>query len=78
MQVNLHEVTSRIEFKKGVRQGDTLSLKIFITVLETFRTALDLAFKTLDLNSRSINIDGQNQSHHRFKDNNLTTTELMI
>lgn len=61
MKVKLHENTSAIPIGRGVRQGDTMSPKLFITVLE-------YAFKELNWEEKGINIDGQHLTNLRFAD----------
>ena len=59
--IRLHEETRQIPIRRGIRQGDTLSPKLFITVLE-------YAFKRMNLNGKGINIDGERLSHLCFAD----------
>lgn len=61
MQVKLHDLTSPISIKRGVRQGDTISPKLFTAVLED-------VMKTLQWDQRGININGVYLSHLRFAD----------
>lgn len=59
--VHLLASTKKIRLKRGMGQGDTMSPKLFIGVLEC-------AFKTLDWRHKGVNIDGENLSHLRFAD----------
>ena len=59
MKVKLHEDTEEILFKRGVRQGDIVSPKLFTLVLED-------AFKRLHWEDRGINISGEKLSNLRF------------
>ncbi|XP_030755289.1 uncharacterized protein LOC115881780 [Sitophilus oryzae] len=59
--VKLHETTDKIEVGKGVRQGYTISPKLFTAVLE-------YAMKSLSWENRGINIDGERLTHLRFAD----------
>lgn len=47
--------------ERGVRQGDTLSPKLFITVLE-------YALKNLEWENKGISIDGERLNHLRLGD----------
>ena len=49
------------QVRKGVRQGDTISPKLFTAVLEEI-------FRKLEWNERGIRIDGRKLSHLRFAD----------
>lgn len=68
MQVKLHEISICIQVKRAVRQGDTFSPKIFITVLE-------YAFKALDWYRWGINTDGHKLSNLQFSDDIFITTD---
>jgi len=75
--VKLDEKTNPIEIGRGVRQGDTISPKLFITVLE-------YVFKKLDWDQKSLKIDGQSVSNLRFADDiilladNLEDIRIML
>jgi len=75
--VELHESTNPIEIGRGVRQGDTMSPKLFITVLE-------YVFKKLDWDQKGLKIDGQSLSNLRFADDivlladNLEDIRIML
>ncbi|XP_013383867.1 uncharacterized protein LOC106154146 [Lingula anatina] len=59
--VKLHKTTNKIRIKKGVRQGDTISPKLFTAALERI-------FRDLDWQDKGINIDGTRLNHLRFAD----------
>lgn len=61
MMVRLHENTNPIEIGRGVRQGDTMSPKLFTTVLQ-------YAFGMLEWSGKGLNIDGLNLTDLRFAD----------
>ena len=57
----LHKESSEIPIRKGVRQGDTISPKLFTTTLED-------VFRSLNWNDRGISINGSKLSNLRFAD----------
>lgn len=59
--VRLHAETDKFPIQKGVRQGDTISPKLFTAALESM-------FQTLDWSNKGININGQHLHHLRFAD----------
>lgn len=59
--VRLHEDTRDFDIKRGVRQGDVISPKLFTNLLEYM-------FKELEFNEIGINIDGERLNHLRFAD----------
>ena len=59
--IKLHEVSQPIFIKRGVRQGDTISLKLFTAALENI-------FRGLNWERKGININGSYLSHLRFAD----------
>lgn len=63
LQVAIDEDTStdKIKIEKGVRQGDTISPKLFTLALES-------AFKNLAWENKGINVDGTRLNHLRFAD----------
>lgn len=77
MHVKLWEKTNTIHIRRGVRQGDTISPKLFISALEEI-------FRKMDWSEKGINIDGERLNHLRFADdivlisNNLQDLQIMI
>ncbi len=75
--VKMHKNSDKIMINKGVRQGDTISPKLFTATLEG-------TFKTLDWTEKGININGEHLSHLRFADDiviisdNLNELEKML
>lgn len=66
--VKLHETTDKIKVGRGVRQGDTISPKLFTAVLE-------YAMKQLPWENRGVNIDGEKLTHLRFADDIVLITD---
>ena len=64
MTVHLHKEGNKINTKRGVREGDTISLKLFTT-------SLDNIFRRLTWETRSLRIDDEYLSHLRFADDIL-------
>ena len=75
--INIKGDKTSIKQFRGIRQGDTLSPKLFIAALEDM-------FKTLKWNRRGIKINGQYLNHLRFADDivlfadNLSDIETLI
>jgi hypothetical protein len=75
--IRLHEDTQKFKIGRGVRQGDTISPKLFTA-------ALELIFKNLEWSELGVNITGQNLNHLRFADDivliapSLEETKLML
>jgi hypothetical protein len=59
--IKLHKSTEKFRIGRGVRQGDTISPKLFTSILES-------VFKKLDWSNKGININGEYLSHLRFAD----------
>jgi endonuclease/exonuclease/phosphatase family metal-dependent hydrolase len=59
--IELHEKTDKFKIGRGVRQGDTISPKLFTAALEGI-------FKKLNWSKMGININGKFLSHLRFAD----------
>merc|ERR1711989_16583 len=66
--IRLHKDTDEIKIGKGVRQGDTISPKLFTASLESI-------FRKTDWEGKGINIDGEYLNHLRFADDISNTTE---
>ena len=62
--------TDRFEIQRGVRQGDTISPKLFTTLLEYM-------FKNIDLEGLGINIDEKNPNHLRFADDIVLISDCL-
>ena len=60
VQIQNHQ-TKPIQLRRGVRQGDVISPKLFTAALED-------VFKTLDWSLQGINVNGEYISHLRFAD----------
>lgn len=75
--VRLHEKTNKFKLERGVRQGDTISPKLFTLALENI-------FKKLDWSNMGININGKFLNHLRFADDivliapNMEQLEIML
>ena len=54
-------ITEKIPIKRGVRQGDTISPKLFTLALEG-------VFKNMSWDEKGINIDSTYLNHLRFAD----------
>ncbi|KAL0891826.1 hypothetical protein ABMA27_015090 [Loxostege sticticalis] len=59
-----------IQLRRGVRQGDVISPKLFTNALEDI-------FKTLDWTGQGININGEYVSHLRFADDIVVMAETV-
>ena len=64
MTVNLHKESNKINIRRGVRQGDTISPKLF-------KAAFESIFTRLTWETRGLKIDGEYLSHLRFADDIL-------
>ena len=75
--IKLHENTDKFKIGRGVRQGDTISPKLFTSTLES-------VFKKLDWSKMGINVNGKYLSHLRFADdvllmaNDLDKAQVML
>ena len=68
MTVCLHKESDKIRIKRGVRQGDTISHKLFTATLESI-------FRRLNWENKGVTIDGEFISNLRFADDILLCTE---
>ena len=62
-------VSEKFQIKRGVRQGDPISPKLFSAAIETI-------FQTVDLD-KGLNIDGETLTNLRFADDVALTTNNM-
>jgi hypothetical protein len=67
-KIKLERIGEEFEIKKGVRQGDPLSPKIFTAVLET-------VFRRLNWEEHGLNINGTKLNHLRFADDLILLTD---
>ncbi len=51
MTVHLHKDSEKIRIKRGVRQGDTISPKLFVATLDSI-------FEKLNWENKGVTIDG--------------------
>nr|ADI61818.1 endonuclease-reverse transcriptase [Bombyx mori] len=65
-----NQQSNPIQLRRGVRQGDVISPKLFTNALEDM-------FKTLDWKKMGININGQYISHLRFADDIVLMAESL-
>ena len=68
MTVHLHKESEKIRIKRGVRQGDTISPKLFTATLESI-------FRRLNWENKGVKIDGEFLSNLRFADDIFLCTE---
>ena len=61
MTGHLHKESNKINIRRGVRQGDTISPKLFTAALESI-------FQRLTWETRRLKVDGEYLSHLRFAD----------
>ena len=66
-KIRLHKNTGEIKIEKGVRQGDTISPKLFTASLESI-------FRKTDWEEMGINVDGEYLTNLRFADDITITT----
>ena len=68
MTVHLHKESENIRIKRGVRQGDTISPKLFTATLESI-------FRMLNWQNRGEKIQGEFHTNLRFADGIFLCTE---
>ena len=68
MTVHLHKESVKIRIKRVVRQGDTISPKLFTTTLESI-------LRRLNWENKAVKIDGEFLSNLRFADDVYLCTE---
>lgn len=68
--VRVYEKTEKFKIQRGVRQGDTISPKLFTTLLEYM-------FKNIELEGLGINIDGKDLNHLRFADDIILISDCL-
>ena len=68
MTVHLHKEGEKIRIKRGVRQGDTISPKLFTATSESI-------FRRLNWENKGVKIDGEFLSNLRFADDIFLCTE---
>ena len=66
--VHLHKESEKIMIKRGVRQGDTISPKLFTATLESI-------FRRLNWENKGVKIDGEFISNLHFADDIFLSTE---
>ena len=66
--VHLHKESEKIRIKRGVRQGDTISPKLFTATLESI-------FRRLNWENKGVKIDGEFLPHLRSADDIFLCTE---
>uniref|UniRef100_A0A0K0DHS8 Reverse transcriptase domain-containing protein n=1 Tax=Angiostrongylus cantonensis TaxID=6313 RepID=A0A0K0DHS8_ANGCA len=74
-EVSTHDIN--VEVKRGVRQGDTISPKLFTATLQN-------VMRTLEWDNMRVKIDGRQLHHLRFADDivlitlNISQAQLML
>ena len=66
--VYLHKESEKINIKRGVRQGDTITPKLFTSTLESI-------FRRLNWENKGLKIDEEYLNHLRFADDIFLCTE---
>ena len=66
--VHMHKESEKISIKRGVRQGDTISHKLFTATLESI-------FRRLNWENKGLKIYGEFLSNIRFADDIFLCTE---
>ncbi|MEG7525256.1 MAG: reverse transcriptase domain-containing protein, partial [Chromatiales bacterium] len=70
MTVHLHKESNKINIRRGVRQGDTISPKLFTATLESLS-------RRLTRETRGLRIYGEYLRHLRFADDILICTNTL-
>ena len=68
MTVHLHKESEKIRIKRGVRQVDNFSPKLFTATLESI-------FRRLNLENKGVKTDGEFLTNRRFGDEIFLCTE---
>ena len=68
MTVHLHKESEKIRIKRGVRQGDNFSPKLFTAALESIS-------RRLNRENKGVKIDGEFLTNRRFADELFLCTE---
>ena len=68
MTIHLHKESEKIRIKRGVRQGNTISPKLFTATLESI-------IRRLNWENKGVKIDGEFLSNLRFADGIFLCTE---
>ena len=66
--IMIDKTSESFKIKRGVRQGDPISPKLFNAVLEDI-------FRTLNWEDRGVKINGKRLNHLRFADDTVTISE---
>lgn len=68
VKINNNQHTNKFKIERGLRQGDALSPKLFVTLLQS-------VLNKIRWNNMGINIDGENLSHLCFADDIVLITD---
>lgn len=71
LKIKLHEHTNPVKIKRGVRQGDPISPKLFTLAMEDI-------FKTLNWENKGILINGERLNNLRYADDIVLITDNFI
>lgn len=71
LKIKLHEYTDPVKIKRGVRQGDPISPKLFTLAMEDI-------FKTLNWENKGILINGERLNNLRYADDIVLITDNFI